>query len=171
MLKTLALIFLALPAFAGNLGAADSLMYGVREMAGPLEVKSKYSVHPGRFRTRNDDAAIAEFVNGLFWIRTSPEYVEWLKKRKFLPENFVSIEKGISPGQVLSFDYHASHPVIVFSVLYEDDSGALSQASWNFKWADQNARSFRHSFLKWLNTGTIKSKIIPPDGADSDANP
>ena len=115
MLKTLALIFLAFPAYAGNLGAADSLMYGVREMAGPLEVKSKYSVHPGRFRTRNDDAAIAEFVNGLFLYKNLSRVRRMAKEKKIFARKFCIYREGNISGSGFEFWLPCQSPCDRFS--------------------------------------------------------
>ena len=151
MKRFLLLLLLIAPAHAGNLGAADQVMFGV-DAKTPDYTKTSFKVHVGHMAGRGTDKSVASFSEGRFRIVTEPKWVEKLRKKGRIDPDVDLDESGITPDQVISFDYHVQAPNIVYSLLYKDSDGQVQLASWNFLWAEDQVKAFKHAFLNWLSS-------------------
>ena len=138
------------PAVAGNLGAADQVMYGV-DAKSPDYTKTSFKVHVGVTVGRGTDKSVALFESGRFRIITEPSHVDLLKSKGRIDANARLDDSGILPTQVISFNYHVQAPVIVYSLLYRDTEGAVQLASWSFLWAEDDAKAFNSAFRSWMS--------------------
>jgi hypothetical protein len=145
-----AAVLLGGPAVAGNLGAADHVMYGV-DAKSPDYTKTSFKVHVGIRLGRGTDKSVASFESGRFRIITEPSLVEHLKGKGRIDANARLDESGILPAQVISFNYHVQAPFIVYSLLYRDTEGAVQLATWSFLWAEDDAKAFNSVFRSWMS--------------------
>ena len=142
---------LALPTAvdAGNLGAADLMLYGVdaKKLENP---KNRYVINVGKFRREG----IAEFSNGRFIIKTDEKSIKKMREEGNIPLDIELDESGITPDQVISYNYYIDDAVI-FTLFYLDSEGKKQLASWGFgvgiKEHQNNAKNFNDAFLNWLN--------------------
>ncbi|QNI94547.1 hypothetical protein SynA15127_01468 [Synechococcus sp. A15-127] len=108
-----------------------------------------FSVGGGGWGT---DKSIGSFSEGKFRIVTDPEWVERLRKKGRIDADAELDESGITPSQVISFDYHIQTPNIIYSLLYRDSEGMIQLATWNFIWAEDKVKAFKKAFLNWMST-------------------
>ena len=94
------------------------------------------------------------FVNP-FRIVTDPEWVNKLRKKGRIDSDVELDESGITPSQVISFEYHLQAPNIIYSLLYRDSVGQFQLATWNFLWAESKAKTFKKAFLNWMSTTAV----------------
>lgn len=144
-------LLLTVPAQAGNLGAADEVMFGVDAKA-PDYSQTSFKVQVGHMSGPNMPKSVASFSNGLFTIETPPKWVKKLQRKGRIDPDAEMDESGISSSQVISFDYHVQSPNIVYSLLYRDSEGDIQLASWSFLWAEDKAKAFKKAFLDWMTT-------------------
>ena len=147
---------LALPTAVntGNLGLADKILNGVN--ATKLEVtKQIYDINVGQINGK----ATAEFSNGKFIIKTDEKYIKKMQKKGRLPVDIKLDESGITPEQVISYDYQITRDRalfnIVYTLFYVDTNGDKQLASWGIGKFEKNsenmAKNFNDSFLKWVS--------------------
>ena len=157
----LMLPLLLAPAQAGNLGAADEVMFGVNKLAPaspspkktPDYSQTKFEVQPGRPWVRHLwPMAVASFSDGLFKIVTPSKGVEKLQRKGRVDPEVVLDESGINSGQVISFDYHVHSPNIAYSLLYRDSDRDVQLTSCFFEWREDKAQAFKKAFLNWMST-------------------
>ena len=160
MKRLLLLLLLMAPAQAGNLGAADEVMFGV-DAKTPDYSQTSFKVHVGHIAGRGTDKSVASFSEGQFRIVTDPEWVEKLRKKGRIDADAELDESGINPGQVISFDYHVQAPNIIYSLLYRDSDGEAQLATWNFLWAEGKAKAFKKAFLNWMSTDAAAQHQLP----------
>ena len=151
-LKSVVLVGLALsgPAHSGSLGAADHVMFGVNARS-PDYTKTSFKVHVGHRALMGTDRSVASFVDGRFKIITEPSWIEELRREGRIKQDATVDESGITPDQVISFDYSFDGNAVNYTVLYRDATGKVEMATWNILWAPNEAKSFWHAFLKWMS--------------------
>lgn len=145
------LLLAAAPVNAGNLGAADQVMFGV-DAKNPDYTQTSFNVHVGHMAGMGTDKSVASFSEGRFRIVTQPSWSDKLRAKGRIDKDAVLDETGITPSQVISFDYHVQAPNIVYTLLYRDSSGKVQLASWNFLWAEDQVKAFKHAFLSWMSS-------------------
>lgn len=150
-----ALVIAAAPLKAGNLGAADQLLFGV-DAKNPDYSQTSFKVHVGHMAGRGTDKSVASFSEGRFRIVTDPKWTESLRKKGRIDRDIELDESGITPNQVISFDYHVQAPNIVYSLLYRDSAGKVQLASWNFLWAEDQVKAFKQAFLNWMSSSAAQ---------------
>ena len=142
------------PAQAGNLGAADEVMFGV-DAKTPDYSQTSFKVHVGHMAGRGTDRSVASFSDGQFRIVTDPEWVNKRRKKGRIDPDAELDESGITPSQVISFDYHLQAPNVIYSLLYRDSEGRVQLATWNFLWAESKVKAFKSAFLDWMSTAAV----------------
>ena len=159
LLPLLAALALPFSVYSGNLGVADKILNGVN--AKKLESKKNiYEINVGSFTWK----ATAEFLNGRFIIKTDEKFIKKMKREGRIPSDIEIDQSGITPEQVISYDYHitrrddgAGSSVwnIVYSLFYLDSEGQHQLASWGIgsfqKNSENMAKNFNDAFLNWLN--------------------
>lgn len=163
----LAAVFLltAAPGVGGDLGLADHVLYGVDSKNPDFNRKSfQTSILYGSDGKggRGVGKTVASFEDGLFKVTTSPEWVEQIQTYRpgmFAP-NASFDENGISPEQVVSFDWHIEKGIIIFSVFYRDSEGKAQLATLGFNQND--SLGFKHAFLNWMSPSAAQSRPKPP---------
>ena len=150
------------PAQAGNLGAADEVMFGV-DAKTPDYSQTSFKVHVGHMAGRGTDRSVASFSDGQFRIVTDPEWVNKLRKKGRIDPDAELDESGITPSQVISFDYHLQSPNVVYSLLYRDSEGRVQLATWNFLWAESKVKAFKRAFLDWMSTAAVAASAADAD--------
>ena len=139
---------------AGNLGLADKILNGIN--ATKLEeTKQFYDINVGQINGK----ATAEFSNGKFIIKTDEKYIKKMKKEGRLPFEIKLDESGITPEQVISYDYQITRDRalfnIVYTLFYADSNGDKQLASWGIGKFEKNsenmAKNFNDAFLKWVS--------------------
>ena len=138
------------PAQAGYLDAADELMFGLIAKTTDYS-QTSFIVHVGHMAGRGTDQSVASFFDGPFRIVTDPEWVNRPRKKGRIDSDVELDESGITPSQVISFDYHLQAPNIIYSLLYQDSEGRFQLATWNFLWAESKAKAF----LNWMSTTAV----------------
>ena len=159
MKRLLFLLLLMAPAQAGNLGAADQYMPGV-DAKNPDYSQTSFKVHVGR-AGRGQDKSVASFVEGRFKIVTDPRHVEKHIQKGLIDPDVALDESGITPDQVVSFDYHVQPPNVVYSLFYRDSGGRFQLAAWNSLWAEDKVKAFKHAFLNWMSTSASAQHQLP----------
>ena len=142
------------PAQAGNLGAADEVMFGVKAKS-PDYSQTSFRVQVGYAGGPPRPKSVASFSDGLFRIVTPSNWVEKLKMEGRIDSEAELDESGITPDQVISFDYSIKSPDIIYSLLYRDSDGKIQLASWAFHWKEIKAKAFQHAFLNWMSTAAV----------------
>ena len=154
LIPLLAAIALPTAVNTGNLGLADKILNGVN--ATKLEVtKQIYDINVGQINGK----ATAEFSNGKFIIKTDEKYIKKMQKEGRLPFDIKLNESGITPEQVISYDYQITRDRalfnIVYTLFYVDTNGDKQLASWGIGKFEKNsenmAKNFNDSFLKWVS--------------------
>ncbi len=155
MKRLLLLLLLMAPAQAGDLGLADHVMYGI-DSKNPDFTRTAFqtSVLYGSDGKggRGIGKTSAVFEDGLFKVTTSPKWIEQIQSYRpgmFAPEATFD-ERGITPQQVVSFDWHVEKGIIIFSIFYRDLEGKAQLATMGFNQNDSLA--FKHAFLNWMST-------------------
>ena len=149
LLPLLAALALPNAVNAGNLGVADLILTGVdaKKLEKP---RNSFVINVGK----HNREGIAEFSNGRFMIKTDERRINLLKKSGHLPVDIELDESGITPDQVISYNYYIDDAVI-FTLFYLDSEGKKQLASWGFgvgiKEHQNNAKNFNDAFLNWLN--------------------
>jgi len=147
----LLLPLLIAPAQAGNLGAADEVLFGVNAKS-PDYSQTSFKVQVGHAGGPQWPKSVASFSDGLFKIVTPPNWVDKLKKKGRIDPEAELDESGITPSQVISFNYSIQSPDIIYSLLYRDSDGKIQLASWAFHWRETKAKAFKKAFLNWMVT-------------------
>lgn len=154
LLALLASISLYPAVNAGNLGLADKILNGVN--ATKLEeTKQIYDINVGQINGK----ATAEFSKGKFIIRTDEKYIKKMQKEGRLPFDIKLDESGITPQQVISYDYQITRDRALFNIVYTlfyiDSNGKKQLASWGIGKFEKNsenmAKNFNDAFLKWVS--------------------
>jgi len=154
LLPLLAAIALPTTVNAGNLGLADKILNGVN--ATKLEeTKQIYDINVGQINGK----ATAEFSNGKFIIKTDEKYIKKMQKEGRLPLDIKLDESGITPKQVISYDYQITRDRALFNIIYTlfyvDSNEEKQLASWGIGKFEKNsenmAKNFNDSFLKWVS--------------------
>ena len=150
LLPLLAALALPTAVNAGNLGTADFILYGV-DAKKHEKPKNRFEIN-----VKNNRLGIAEFSNGRFIIKTDERTINLMKKSGHLPVDFELDESGITPDQVISYNYYIDNNV-VFTLFYVDSEGQKELASWAFQNRhgqsdfQNDAKNFNDAFLNWLN--------------------
>ena len=154
LLPLLAALALPTAVNAGNLGLADKILNGIN--ATKLEeTKQIYDINVGQINGK----ATAEFSNGKFIIKTDEKYIKKMQKEGRLPFDIKLDESGITPEQVISYDYQITRERalfnIVYTLFYVDSNGDKQLASWGIGKFEKNsenmAKNFNDAFLKWVS--------------------
>ena len=165
----LVLPLLIAPAQAGNLGAADQVLWNVHAKSPDYSQRS-FKVHVGNNAGQShlkSGKAVAAFSEDRFTITTDPDWIKKLKKQGYLKTEEKLDESGITPEQVISFSYFiekfgccTNH--VVFQILYRDSTGETQIASFNFSPKfHREAKAFNNIFLDWMSTGTADQPQLP----------
>lgn len=153
-------LLLGAPLQAGNLGAADQVMFGV-DAKSPDYSQASFKVHVGHMAGRGTDKSVASFSGNRFTIVTDPRWIKKLQKKGRIDSDIDLDETGITPDQVISFDYHVQSPNIVYSLLYKDSKGQIQLATWNFLWAESQVKAFKQAFLSWMSRENSEQSVQP----------
>ena len=152
------------PAQAGDLGLADHVMYGI-DSKNPDFTRTTFqtSVLYGSDGKggRGIGKTSAVFEDGLFKVMTNPKWIEQIQSYRpgmFAPEATFD-ERGITPQQVVSFDWHVEKGIIIFSIFYRDSEGKAQLATMGFNQSDSLA--FKHAFLTWMSTDAADQRQLP----------
>jgi len=154
LLPLLAALALPTAVNAGNLGLADKILNGIN--ATKLEeTKQIYDINVGQINGK----ATAEFSNGKFIIKTDEKYIKKMQKEGRLPFDIELDESGITPEQVISYDYQITRERALFNIVYTlfylDSNGDKQLASWGIGKFEKNsenmAKNFNDAFLKWVS--------------------
>ena len=152
------------PVLAGDLGLADHVMYGI-DSKNPDFTRTAFqtSVLYGSDGKggRGIGKTSAVFQDGLFKVTTSPKWIEQIQSYRpgmFAPEATFD-ERGITPQQVVSFDWHVEKGIIIFSIFYRDSDGKAQLATMGFNQNDSLA--FKHAFLNWMSIDAVAQHQLP----------
>ena len=143
-------LFLVAPVQAGNLGAADHVMYGVNAKD-PDFSKTTFQVAIDVNTVRKfKPKSTLSFENGKLFVRSSAEAILGLRKRGHIVESEEINEAGITPAQIQSFSYSTAFGV-TFSVFYRDSAGQYELATWLID-NENDAKAIKRAFLNWMST-------------------
>lgn len=150
-------LFLVAPVQAGNLGAADHVMYGVNAKD-PDFSKTTFQVAIDVNTVRKfKPKSTLSFENGRLFLRSSAEAILGLRKRGHIVESEEINEAGITPDQIQSFNYSTAFGVI-YSVFYKDSAGQYELATWLID-NENDAKAFKRAFLDWMSTAAVSAPV------------
>ena len=154
LIPLLAAITLPTAVYAGNLGLADKILNGVN--ATKLDAtKLIYDINVGQINGK----ATAEFSNGKFIIKTDEKYIKKMQKEGRLQFDIKLDESGITPEQIISYDFQITRDRALFNIVYTlfylDSNGDKQLASWGIGKFEKNsenmAKNFNDAFKKWVS--------------------